>query len=71
MKNLNTDNKNDYFDIVLTFRNTHNWLQMKKAEKAYNSFSKLLKEGFLVWCNIELYEWQKNFDKGYVKFLIK
>ena len=37
-ENLSTDNKNDYFDIVLTFRNTHNWLQMKKAEKAYNSF---------------------------------
>ena len=55
-EDLNIDYKNDYFDLVLTFRNTHNWLQIKKAEKAYNSFSKLLKkkEGFSEWCNIEL-----------------
>ena len=44
-ENLDVNHKNDYFDLIITFRNTHNWLQIKKAEKAYNSFSKLLKKG--------------------------
>ena len=74
-EDLSIENKNDYFDIVLTFRNTHNWLQMKKAEKAYNSFSKLLKKGGILGVvqHRASANNKKDFDKGYVKesFLIK
>ena len=33
------------FDMVLTFRNSHNWLKNKKAEKMYNSIFKIMKKG--------------------------
>ena len=74
-ENLDIDHKNGYFDLVLTFRNSHNWLQMKKAEKAYNSFSKLLKKGGILGVVQHRASTtnEKDFDKGYVKesFLIK
>ena len=74
-ENLNIDHKNGYFDLVLTFRNSHNWLQIKKAEKAYNSFSKLLKKGGILGVvqHRASMNNKKDFDKGYVKesFLIK
>ena len=31
------------FDMVLTFRNSHNWLNNKKADKMYNSIFKIIK----------------------------
>ena len=74
-ENLDVTDKNGYFDLVVTFRNTHNWLQMNKADEAYNSISKLLKKGGILGVvqhraseNIK-----ENFSKGYVKedFLIK
>ena len=74
-ENLDVTDKNDYFDLIVTFRNTHNWLQMNKADEAYNSISKLLKKGGILGVvqhraseNIK-----ENFSKGYVKedFLIK
>ena len=73
-ENLDIDHKNGYFDLVLTFRNTHNWLKMKKAEKAYNSFSKLLKKGGVLGVvqHRASMNNNKDFAKGYVKesFLI-
>ena len=33
------------FDIVLTFRNTHNWLGKDKAEEIYSSIFSLMKKG--------------------------
>ena len=45
-KNLVFDNfKNNYFDLVLTFRNTHNWLDAKSAERVYESINKIMKIG--------------------------
>ena len=74
-ENLDVTDKNGYFDLIVTFRNTHNWLQMNKADEAYNSISKLLKKGGILGVvqhraseNVK-----ENFSKGYVKedFLIK
>lgn len=74
-ENLDINDKNGYFDLIVTFRNTHNWLQMNKADEAYNSISKLLKKGGILGVvqhraseNVK-----ENFSKGYVKedFLIK
>jgi predicted methyltransferase len=74
-ENLDVNDKNGYFDLIVTFRNTHNWLQMNKADEAYNSISKLLKKGGILGVvqhraseNVK-----ENFSKGYVKedFLIK
>lgn len=74
-ENLEVTDKNGYFDLIVTFRNTHNWLQMNKADEAYNSISKLLKKGGILGVvqhraseNVK-----ENFSKGYVKedFLIK
>ena len=74
-ENLDIDHKNGYFDLVLTFRNSHNWLQIKKAEKAYKSFYKLLKKGGILGVvqHRASANNKKDFDKGYVKesFLIK
>ena len=74
-ENLEVTDKNGYFDLIVTFRNTHNWLQMKKADEAYNSISKLLKRGGILGVvQHRASESDKdNFSKGYVKenFLIK
>ena len=74
-ENLDVNHKNDYFDLIITFRNTHNWLQIKKAEKAYNSFSKLLKKGGILGVvqHRASVNNKRDFSKGYVKedFLIK
>ena len=74
-KNLDVGHENSFFDLILTFRNTHNWLQVNKAEKAYKSFSKLLKKGGILGVvqHRASMNNKKDFDKGYVKesFLIK
>ena len=74
-ENLDVTDKNGYFDLIVTFRNTHNWLQMKKADEAYYSISKLLKRGGILGVvQHRASENDKdNFSKGYVKenFLIK
>ena len=63
------------FDMVLTFRNTHNWLRSKTAENVYSSIYKVMKSGGILGIvqhkadeNSEF-----NFKNGYVKesFLIK
>ena len=63
------------FDMVLTFRNTHNWLRSKTAENVYSSIYKVMKSGGILGVvqhkadeNSEF-----NFKNGYVKesFLIK
>ena len=74
-KNLDVTDKNGYFDLILTFRNTHNWLQMKKADEVYSSISKLLKRGGILGVvqHRASENDKENFSKGYVKenFLIK
>lgn len=74
-ENFNIAYKNRYFDLIVTFRNTHNWLQMKKADKVYGSISKLLKKGGILGVvqHRALVNDKKDFSKGYVKedFLIK
>ncbi len=44
-KNYLVDIENESLDMVLTFRNTHNWLKNKRASQIYKSFSKVLKNG--------------------------
>ena len=44
-KDFNILSEKNKFDMVLTFRNSHNWLKNKKAEKMYNSIFKIMKKG--------------------------
>ena len=75
-KNLVFDNfKNNYFDLVLTFRNTHNWLDAKSAERVYESINKIMKIGGILGVVQHRADEDANFNYklGYVKesFLIK
>ena len=67
--------KKNYFDLVLTFRNTHNWLDAKSAERVYESINKIMKiEGILGVVQHRADEdVDFNYKLGYVKesFLIK
>ena len=63
------------FDMILTFRNSHNWLGIEKGEQIYRSIYKNLKKGGILGvvqhrANETM---ESNFGKGYVKesFLIK
>ena len=73
-KNLNFDIKESYFDIILTFRNTHNFLNNNKSENILNSIHKALKIGGVLGVVQHRADESliKNFEKGYVKesFLI-
>ena len=66
--------KENYFDIILTFRNTHNFLDQGKAEKIYSSSYRLLKDGGTLGVVQHRANETADFDfkKGYVKesFLI-
>ena len=68
-ESLDVNHKNGYFDLVLTFRNTHNWLQINKAKEAYKSFHKMLKKGGILGVvqHRASMNNKKDFDKGYVK----
>ena len=74
-EDLNIVHQDNYFDLVLTFRNTHNWLQIKKAETVYKSISRVLKKGGIL--GVVQHRAPNNmsgdFSKGYVKedFLIE
>ena len=74
-KNLKLESDIEYFDLVLTFRNTHNFLDQKKSENILKSiYSSLKKGGVLGVVQHRANESaKKDFDKGYVKeeFLIK
>ncbi len=65
---------NDYFDMILTFRNTHNFLDQNKSKEIFKSFHKSLKKGGVLGVvqhrANEISEF--NYKKGYVKesFLI-
>ena len=63
-----------YFDLVLTFRNTHNWLGSNTAKNVYKSIYDSMKKGAILGIvqhkgNEDM---EKNFNNGYVKesFLI-
>ena len=68
-------NYENYFDLILTFRNTHNFLDQKKSENIFKSFHKSLKKnGILGLVQHRADESSNyNFQKGYVKesFLVK
>ncbi len=73
--NFKIEGHENYFDLILTFRNTHNFLDQKKSENIYKSFHKSLKKnGILGVVQHRANESAKfDFKKGYVKesFLIK
>ena len=74
-KNLKLESDIEYFDLVLTFRNTHNFLDQKKSENILKSiYNSLKKGGVLGVVQHRADESAKsNFNKGYVKesFLIR
>ena len=73
-KNFNFEEKESYFDMILTFRNTHNFLSHKKSENILNSIHKALKKGGILGVVQHRADESLNinFEKGYVKesFLI-
>lgn len=71
------DLKSNNFDMILTFRNTHNWLQRKQAQNVYDAIFRTLKPGGILGVvqHRSFENTKKNFkgENGYVKesFLIK
>ena len=72
-KNILEKNEKN-FDLVLTFRNTHNWLGSNTAKNVYKSIYDSMKKGAILGIvqhrgNEDM---KKNFNNGYVKesFLI-
>ncbi len=65
----------NHFDTILTFRNTHNFLDQKKSENIFKSFHKSLKNNGILGVVQHRADESSDFDfdKGYVKesFLIK
>ena len=61
--------------MVLTFRNTHNWLGSNTAENVYKSIFKIMKKGAILGVvqHRANENSENNFKNGYVKesFLIK
>ena len=57
------------FDLVLTFRNTHNWLDAKSAERVYESINKIMKIGGILGVVQHRADEDANFNYklGYVK----
>ena len=75
LKNNKLELKEKDFDLVLTFRNTHNWLGSKTAKSVYQSIYNVMKKGGVLGIvqhkadeNSKL-----NFKNGYVKesFIIR
>lgn len=65
------DLKPNYFDMILTFRNTHNWLQRKQAQNVYDAIFRILKPGGILGVvqHRSLENAKDNFkgENGYVK----
>jgi len=65
----------NYFDLILTFRNTHNFLDQNKSENIFKSFHKSLKKNGILGVVQHRANESETFDfkKGYVResFLIK
>lgn len=59
----------DSVDMVLTFRNVHNWLGNNTAEAAFSAFFKALKPGGILGVVEHRYPEKKKFDpkSGYMK----
>jgi len=74
-KNYQILGKEETFDLVLTFRNTHNWLGSGNAENIYKSIFKIMKKGGVLGVvqHRANETSQFNHKNGYVKesFLIK
>jgi len=74
-ENFNIESEQNYFDMILTFRNTHNFLDQGKSEIIFRSIHKTLKTGGVL--GIVQHRANEtsdfNYKNGYVKetFLIK
>ncbi len=68
-KNFNFSNYDNYFDLILTFRNIHNFLDQDKSDNIFNSINKSLKKGGIL--GVVQHRADKSLDlefsKGYVK----
>ena len=75
LKNNKLELKEKNFDIVLTFRNTHNWLGSNSAENVYQSIYDVMKEGGILGIVQHRADEKSKFNlkNGYVKesFLIR
>ena len=56
------------FDMVLTFRNTHNWLRSKTAENVYSSIYKVMKRGGIL--GVVQHKAEENSEFNFRNFLI-
>ena len=74
-KNFELKNHENYFDLILTFRNTHNFLDQNKFHNILKSIHKSLRKDGILGVVQHRADESSNFDfkKGYVKesFLIK
>ena len=74
-ENFNIESEQNYLDMILTFRNTHNFLDQGKSEIIFRSIHKALKTGGILGIVQHRANESSDFDynKGYVKetFLIK
>ena len=73
-KSYHIISEKEEYDMILTFRNTHNWLDNGMAENIYKSFYKILKKGGTLGVVQHRANESSNFNfkNGYVKesFLI-
>ena len=68
-KNFNFKNYDNYFDLVLTFRNIHNFLDQGKSDNIFKSINKALKKGGILGVVQHRADesLESGFRKGYVK----
>ena len=68
-KNFNFKNYDNYFDLVLTFRNIHNFLDQGKSDNIFKSINKALKKGGVLGVVQHRADesLESGFRKGYVK----
>ena len=66
-KNFNFHNYDNYFDLILTFRNIHNFLDQDKSDNIFSSINKSLKEVLGVVQHRADKSLDLEFSKGYVK----
>ena len=75
LKNNKLELEEKNFDLVLTFRNTHNWLGSNSAENVYQSIYDVMKKGGILGIVQHRADEKSNFNfkNGYVKesFIIR
>lgn len=68
-KSFNFQDYDNYFDLILTFRNIHNFLDQRKSDNIFKSINKSLKKGGILGVVQHRADesLDSEFNKGYVK----